>query len=62
MDGWMARQIDMESADMESADMESAVMESAVMKTFEGDGWMREFNATFAQVRPIRQAGTTVMR
>ena len=24
--------------------------------------WMREFNATFAQVRPNRQAGTTVMR
>ena len=26
------------------------------------DGWMREFNATFAQVRPNRQAGTIVMR
>ena len=26
------------------------------------DGWMREFNVTFAQVRPNRQAGTTVMR
>ena len=26
------------------------------------DGWMREFNATFAYVRPNRQAGTTVMR
>ena len=24
--------------------------------------WMREFNATFALVRPNRQAGTTVMR
>ena len=26
------------------------------------DGWMREFNVTFAKVRPNRQAGTTVMR
>ena len=26
------------------------------------DGWMREFNVTFASVRPNRQAGTTVMR
>ena len=26
------------------------------------DGWMREFNVTFAQVRPNRQAGTMVMR
>ena len=26
------------------------------------DGWMREFNVTFAEVRPNRQAGTTVMR
>ena len=25
------------------------------------DGWMREFNATFALVRPNRQTGTTVM-
>ena len=26
------------------------------------DGWMREFNVTFAKVRPNRQAGTMVMR
>ena len=26
------------------------------------DGWMREFNITFAQARPNRQAGTTVIR
>ena len=25
-------------------------------------GWIKEFNATFAQVGPKRQAGTTVMR
>ena len=25
------------------------------------DGWMRELNVTFAQVRPNRRAGTTVM-
>ena len=25
------------------------------------DGWMREFNVTFALVRPNRQVGTTVM-
>ena len=26
------------------------------------DGWMTEFNLTFAKVRPKRQAGTTAMR
>ena len=26
------------------------------------DGWMREFNVTFASVRPNRKAGTTIMR
>ena len=33
-----------------------------VLVIFIRDGWMTEFDITFALVRPYRQAGTTVMR